>query len=556
MNNITETDVVIIGSGGGGLSAAITAANTGLKVLVIEKTAYFGGTTAISGGGIWVPANHLAEASGLSDTEHAASQYIKSLVGDIVREDILNAFVTHAHQMLKFLGNKSQVQFALHKAEPDYYQELPGAVTEGRLLSPLDFDGRQLGEDLEAIRPPLKEFNAPMGFMINFDDIDALSNVGKSLKSTLHAMRLMLDYLVDRLRYSRGTRLTMGNALVARLLISARKAGVELRRNTSMQELVIDNGCVTGVKVLQDGKLIQINARRGVILASGGFSASLEMRRQFIPYPEQHVSFLPDGNTGDGLRSALVLGAELETGNHDDAAYTVMSVLHKPDGSLGKYPHVFLDRTKPGCIAVNSKGLRFGNEAAADFVKAIHNSGSVPAHLICDHVFIKKFGLGLVLPGGIRLGKMIKAGYIISAPTIKELAGRIGADADQLEATISTSNQYAKTGKDLDFNKGNSAVDRALGDAEHHPNPCLGAIAKAPFYAVQVFPGDGSTTLGLKTNQHAQVLKADTPIPGLYACGLDMNTLWRGKEPAHGSYNTLAMTFGYIAAKHIANDAS
>jgi succinate dehydrogenase/fumarate reductase flavoprotein subunit len=549
-----EADVVIVGSGGAGLTAAITAASAGLEVLVIEKTGYFGGATAISGGGIWIPANSVAAAAGYSDTPEAAKTYISQLVGEIVRTDLLDAFVDNASKVLDFMQANSLASFDLHHNEPDYYQELDGAVMEGRLLSPADYDGRLLGDYLSLLRPPLKEFNAPMGFMVSFDDLPHLMNIGKSFSSTIHVLKLVLRYARDRISYPRGTRLTMGNALVARLLRSALDRGISLWNYTPMTGLIYEQDRVVGVEVQRDGVQQSIRARRGVILASGGFSASLEMRRKFIPYPEQHVSFMPDGNTGDGLSRALELGAQLETGNHADAAYTVMSVLHKPDGSLGKYPHVFLDRPKPGCIAVNAAGKRFGNEATANLVKAMHDSGSVPAHLICDHPFIKKYGLGLVFPGGVGLKKMLKAGYVIQSPTIAGLAQEIGADPQQLEQTVAQVNRYAQTGVDSDFHKGESAADLALGDPEHGPNPCLGKIEQGPFYAVKIFPGDGSTMLGLRVNNSAQVLQeeGDAPIPGLYACGLDMNVLWRGREPSHGSYNALSMTFGHLAAQHIA----
>lgn len=553
-----EKDVVIVGSGGGGLTAALTAAKAGLNVLVIEKTLYFGGTTAISGGGIWIPGNSLAAREGGKDSAEAGARYIRNLVGDIVHEDVLQAFVRNGAAMVDFLHANSDVRFELHHNEPDYFQEIDGAMLDGRLLSPMPYDGRRLGKLLAEIRPPLKEFNAPLGFMISFPDIPHLMNVGKSLKSTLHVLRLFGRYRLDLLRYPRGTHLTMGNALIARLLHTAAGLGVELWLRSPMTRLIVEGGRVVGVEIERDGAPRMIRARRGVILASGGFSASPEMRRRFLPYADQHVSLLPEGNTGDSLRSALEVGAGLDVGNHDDAAYTVISVLHKPDGTPGKYPHVFLDRPKPGCIAVNAQGKRFGNEADADFVKAMHRTASVPAYLLCDHRFIKKYGLGLVFPGGAGLGRLIKAGYIITADTLAGLAQKIGADGANLLQTVSSSNRYALEGRDPEFHKGDSPVNRALGDAGHKPNPCLGPMDTAPFYAVKIFPGDGSTTLGLKTNAAAQVLHEATgrPIDGLYACGLDMNALWRGREPSHGSYNALSMTFGYVAANHIAENGA
>lgn len=546
-------DVVVAGSGGAGLTAAIRAARAGLSVLVAEKTPYFGGATALSGGGMWIPGNRLALEAGFDDSPQRAAAYISALVGDIVHTGVLGAFVENGPRMVDFLLAQTELRLALHPGEPDYFQELEGAAMDGRLLSPIEYDGRLIAHLLPKIRPPLQEFNAPAGFMINFEDIPHLTRVGKSLGSTGHVLKLVVRYAMDRLRYPRGTRLTMGNALVGRLLKTAVDEGVVLLNHAAVTRLLTDRGAVTGAEIQRPDATYRVTAERAVVLASGGFAASAEMRRKFLPYADQHVSLMPEGNTGDGINAALQLGARLETGNHADAAYTVISVVRKPDGSLGKYPHVFFDRPKPGCIAVNAAGRRFGNEAAADFVKAMHASGSVPAHLVCDHAFIRRYGLGLVFPGGIGLKKMLRLGYLQRAPDLPTLAGLIGVDAAALAETVAAMNDYAESGVDAEFHKGESAVDLALGDPEHRPNPCLGKIAAAPYYAVKIFPGDGSSMLGLRVNANAQVVAGDTdePVPGLYACGLDMNALWRGREPSHGSYNALAMTFGFVAASHL-----
>jgi hypothetical protein len=232
----------------------------------------------------------------------------------------------------------------------------------------------------------------------------------------------------------------------------------------------------------------------------------------------------------------------------------VISVLTNPDGSVRKFPHLFLDRGKPGCIAINKNGKRFGNESTTNLVEPMHRTGSVPAHLLCDHAFIRKYGLGHVRPGGIGLKKMLAAGYVLSAPTLAELAVKIGADATNLVDTVQRFNAMAATGVDADFNRGSDPADHAMGDMRHKPNPCLGPIATAPFYAVTIYPGDTTTTVGLKVDARARVLNADgQPIPGLHAIGLDMNSLWRGRAPAHGANNTLALTFGFIAAETLAD---
>lgn len=552
----TEYDVVVVGSGGAGLSTALVSAQKGLSVLVVEKTQYFGGTTAISGGGIWVPGNHLALEAGLKDSPEDGFSYIEGLVEDRLRADILRTYVDNAHEMVRYMHDNTDVRFSLHDDQPDYYLDLPGAKTDGRVLDPVDFDGRQAPEDLVAIRPPLKEFNAPMGFMVGFPDIPHLMNAKKSIKSLFHVLKMVGRYVKDRISYPRGTHLTMGNALIARLMYSAQKAGVELQNNTAMTDLLTEDGKVVGVELEHNGVKTKVTAKKAVVLASGGFSQNEEMRKKFIPYPESHVSFLPEGNTGDGIAAAEKVGGGLEEGNYHNAAWAVLSVLKEPNGNVRKQPHVMLDRTKPGCIAVNDKGERFVNECAANFVEAMHDTASVPAHLVCDHKFIKKYGLGLVMPGGMGLGKMIKAGYVITAPTVEGLAEKIGADKNGLLETVKKHNTYAEQGKDPDFGKGDTEADTCWGDLEHSPNPCLGPIATGPYYAVKIFPGDGSTTLGLKVSDSAEVLDAEgNPVGGLYACGLDMNVLWRGREPSHGSYNGLSLTFGYVIANHLANSS-
>ncbi len=320
-----------------------------------------------------------------------------------------------------------------------------------------------------------------------------------------------------------------------------------------MQRLVVEDGAVTGVMVTRAGTPVMVKARRGVVLATGGFSANPQMRRQYIPYAEHHVSLVPEGNTGDGLNTALEAGGGFDGDNLSNAGWVVVSVLRESNGSVRKFPHLFLDRGKPGCIAVNRDGKRFGNESTTNLVEPMHRTGSVPAHLVCDDAFIHRYGLGLVRPGGWGLRRMIAAGYVITTPTLEDLAGRIGAPAAALAATVDRFNAQAAAGVDDDFGRGRERADHFMGDATHGPNPCLGPIRKAPFYAVQIHPGDSTTTVGLRVDARARVLDVQgAVIPGLHAIGLDMNSLWRGRAPGNGANNTLGLTFGFIAARTLA----
>jgi succinate dehydrogenase/fumarate reductase flavoprotein subunit len=546
-------DVVVVGSGGAGMTAATVAADLGLDVLLVEKTEYFGGATALSGGGIWVPCSPQARAAGITDDLDDAARYAEAVIGPTLRKDLLQAFLESAPAMVEHLETRTQVKFALQQGFADWHPQAPGFSANGRLLTPVDFSGRAMGALFAVLRPPLSTFNAPGGLMIGLADMAHAARFTKSFASFRHMAALAVRYGFDRLRYPRGARLTMGNALAARLLLSAAQAGVELWRDSAMEQLIVEDGAVKGVLVRKKGALVEVRARRGVVLASGGFSANAQMRHQYIPYAEHHVSIVPEGNTGDGLAQALEAGAGFDGDNLSNAGWVVVSVLAKPDGSLIKFPHLFLDRGKPGCIAVNAQGKRFGNEAATNLVQPMHETGSVPAHLICDHRFIKNYGLGLVRPGGFGLRRLIAAGYVIAAPSLRDLAARIGADSDGLSETVTRFNGYAASGVDPDFHRGADKADAFMGDLEHKPNPCLGPIGTAPFYAVKIFPGDTTTTVGLRVDAKARVLRADgKPIPGLHAVGLDMNSLWRGRAPGNGGNNTLSLTFGYIAARALA----
>ena len=536
------------------MTAALVAAKMGLDVLLVEKTEYFGGTTAWSGGGIWAPGNSLAREAGMDDSPDLVRQYAQAVVGPTVRDDLLDAFLENVPDAVEFLQENSDVKFSLQEGFPDWHPDKPGFSASGRLLMAETFDGRLLGGRLGQMRPPLTEFNAPGGMMLGLTDMPHIATIKSSWASFRHIAGLLLRYGWDRLRYKRGTRLTMGNALAARLLHSCDKAGVELWSNAPMLSLVEEAGSVTGAVIERNGRSLTVKTRRGVILASGGFSSNPAMRAQFIPYADHHVSLVSSGNVGDGINNALALGANYDSDNLSNAGWVVISVLHEEDGSLRKFPHLFLDRGKPGCIAVNAEGQRFGNESTTNLVEPMHRTGSVPAHLICDHHFIKRYGLGLVRPGGIGLKKKLLAGYVLRANTLTELANTIGANAEKLDATVIRFNEQAERGVDDDFGRGGQESDYSMGDMNHTPNPCLGPIQHPPFYAVKIFPGDSTTTVGLKVDIKARVLNADgQAIRGLHAIGLDMNSLWRGMAPGNGANNTLSLTFGYIAASALAD---
>ena len=544
-------DVVVVGSGAGGMSAAITAAKAGLDVLLIEKSEYVGGSTAVSGGAMWVPENPHAAKAGHADTREAAMTYLEAVLGNRLRPDLMRAFLDNGPEMVRFFERETALKFEARAYSPDYQPEQPGASRGGRTIDPAPYDGNELRADFAL----LKEFTVLGGMMVNRKDIDALVGRFRSLANFRHSAKLLIQYGLDRLRHPRGARLLMGNALAGRLLKSARLAGVDLRTRTAAGSLIEQHGAVTGLVVKGAQGERRIGARRGVVLASGGFPANAAMRREHMPHAEVHRSMAPVTDTGDGIALGLSVGGALRDDNIGAAFWTPVSVLKKPDGSEVQFPHLILDRAKPGLIAVDGKGNRFVNEATSyhGFVEAMHAGGAVPAFLVCDSAFLRKYGLGLVHPGLKTPKAFVEAGYLFEGDSIAALAGRIGVPMPALAAAVAGMNEAARSGEDAAFGKGSSEYNRYLGDPNNKPNACLGPIETSPFYAVKVWPGDIGTATGLTCDPQARVLGRDErPVPGLYATGNDMNSIMAGAYPGAGITLGPALTFGFIAGRALA----
>ncbi len=537
-----EFDLVVLGSGASGMTAALVAAIEGARVLVLESTSHVGGTSARSSGTLWIPPAGDA----------AAATYLDALVGEKADRALREVFLAAGPAMIACLEKHAGFVFRRYPEHPDYRQNLPGAASGMRPLEPPEFDGRLLGDAFVRVGWPLPELMLSGGMMVTRGEAATLLRAGRSIDGTLLGARLVLRYLADRLRYPRGTRLVLGNALVARLFKGLLDRQVPVWCEAGTERLIVDDE-VRGAVVRRDGKQIRVRARRGVVLAGGGFPASAALReKNFRPPVARHTAAY-EGCVGDTLRLGQEAGGVLGPSGEDNAFWFPSSVATRPDGTTAVYPHIVLDRAKPGLVAIGRSGRRFTDEAASyhEFTRAMYRTSNVPAWLICDRRFVRKYGLGMIRPMTPRLTPYLACGYLRAADTIAALAGAIGVAPEGLTDTVRRHNDFARTGIDGDFGKGGNVYDRANGDPAHKPNACLGPIERAPFYAVRVEPTPLGTSLGLRTDANAQVCDAaGKPIAGLYAVGNDMQSVMGGEYPGAGAQLGPGMTFGYLAALH------
>lgn len=552
-------DLVVLGTGAAGMTAALVATLEGLDVCLVEHAGEVGGTTARSSGTVWIPGNpHLGDRAAADAA--AARTYLDALVGARAAPALREAFLAAGPQMLRYLAQRTDVDFRPYATSADYRQDLPGAATGGRPLEPLPFDGRKLGAAFDRVAAPLPELTLLGGMMITRGEAARLLGLPASWDAWRLGARLVSRHALDRLRYRRGTRLVLGNALAARLYANLLDRRVPVRLGTEPTALVVENSRVAGIVVRQGAATSTMRARCGVVLAGGGFPSSAQWRERHLPAPFAQHSPAHPGCDGSTLALALAAGAALGSPGTDNAQWFPSSVAPRPDGTLAVYPHIVLDRAKPGLVAVNAAGLRFVDEAVSyhEFVRAMYRSHAsvptIPAWLVCDRRFVWRYGLGMIRPRTLRLAPFVARGYLRMAATLPELAATIGVDATGLAQTVTRHNAFARTGVDADFAKGGNAYDVSNGDVAHGPNPCLGPIAAPPYCAVAVLPTPLGTSLGLRTDACARVLDATgRPLPGLYACGNDMDSPFGGEYPGPGAQIGLAMTFGYVAALAAAN---
>ncbi|MEY4490653.1 MAG: hypothetical protein RLY41_459 [Pseudomonadota bacterium] len=562
LNDHDSVDVVVIGSGGAGFSAALNAAIDGARVLLVERMAHVGGTTAWSAATTWVPGTKRGLEVNPDDTPERVAKFLDLAVGERSDAQLRQSFIDNGPHAIAKLEAHSALQFQVRMLHPDYLSELEGSVLRGRAIEPQPFDGKLLGPNLNLVRDPIPEFTVLGGMMVDRDDIFHLLRLTDTWKSFSYSVRIIVRHFLDKLLHPRSTRLVMGNALIARMLYSfiARKG--LLVTNTEVTQLLQDGNHIGGVtlqQTLTNGNLIKrtIYSKGGVIMASGGFNRHATRRADMLPGANEAWCPAAPGHTGKAQDLALQAGGHLGSGGLSHAFWAPVSTRQRADGSQAVFPHFVMDRGKPGMITVDSQGQRYLNESTSYHLFGIamqaHHATtpSVPSWLVCDAGALKRYGIGMVRPGGKGLAPFLADGYLLQGRTLEDLAQQIKVPSDKLTATVARFNAFADNGVDEDFQRGTTDYQRANGDATWHgPNPCLGALREGPFYAVALYPGDIGGATGLVTDGDARVLNAQgQAIDGLYACGNDMHSIMGGVYPAPGITIGPGITFGYLAAK-------
>jgi len=562
-NRVQECDVLVIGAGAGGLSTAIVAAKHGLKVIVVEKAPVFGGTTAFSGGVLWIPGNKTCPAAA-KDTRDAAVEYLKNETGNFYNEEAVSAFLDNGPKMLDWFDRETDVKF-VPTLYPDYHPNVGGGVDVGRSVLAKPFNVTALGRDMKRLRPPLATITF-IGMMFNSSNADLkhFFNATKSLKSAIYVAKRLGSHMMDLVKYGQGVEVTSGNALAARLAKSALDLGIPILTSAPAKQLLIEGNAVKGAVVATPEGEITIHASRGTVLAAGGFPHDLKRLAKAYTHVArggEHASPTPTDNTGDGVALAEQVGGRCEIRLAAPAAWMPVSLVPRGEGKFGVFPHL-LDRYKPGVIAVNRRGRRFCNESesyhdvGAAMIATCEGEKETAAWLICDHPTMRKYGLGYAKPAPVPIQAYISNGYVTRGKTLRDLAQQLGMNADGLEETIAHYNTDAVNGEDPEFGRGTTAFNRYLADPENKPNPCVAPIQQGPFYAVKMVMGDLGSFDGLTTDTIGRVLnQQDQPIEGLYAVGNDRASMMGGNYPGAGITLGPIMTFGYIAGRHLAGVA-
>ena len=553
-------DFVIVGSGGGSMCAALLAKELGKQALIIEKRDKVGGTTGFSGGAMWIPNNPVMKRSGLSDSYEKARQYFDAAVpyqGPGSSPERREMYLKTGPQMVEFLERKGLKYTPINFVWPDYYDDRPGGEHKSRSLVCDLFDINELGEWKDklslypAAMPPMGSQDFPILFLMK-----------RNWAGKMMALKLVWRMLVGKLTGKH--MVANGGAMQGRMLQIALREKLPIWTKTPVRDFVVEDGRVTGVVAVRDGKEIRIRAKEGVLINAGGFSRNAEMRKKYQPQPSSHIrTSVNPGDTGEVIEAAMKLGAAVDcmdeawwviTSNGPNESWPEGAVL--PDGSILPFMH-HLDLSLPYSFMVDQNGERYCDEAGAYmeigqrmYQRHKETGKGVPSWVIMDSRHRKWYPWGST-PPGVTPKSWLDSGYMKKADTIEELAGICGIDPTGLKKTVERFNGFCRTGVDEDYGRGSREFDRAHGDPTIKPNACLGPIEQGPFYAVAMYPADVGTAGGVVTDQFARVLKEDgSVIPGLYATGNSTASVMGRSYIGAGASIGPSFVFGYIAAKH------
>lgn len=558
----SQYDLVVVGSGAAGLTCAITARKLGLDVVVLEKEPVFGGTTALSGGVLWVPLTHHGRAQNPGDSVQSVREFLQSETGRFYDSESVEAFIAHGPQMVDFLERETSMKF-VPTLYPDYHPTAPGGADVGRSILAQAYDIRGLGKDMDRLKPPLKTITF-IGMMFNSSNADLkhFFRATKSLRSALYVARRLLNHVKELVLYRRAVQVTSGNALAARLAKSALDLGIPIVTSTPVARIAMVGDRANGVVIETDGVERHIGASKGVVLACGGFPHDKKRIGEAYPHlrrGHEHLSPTPVSNTGDGCRMAEAAGGHVDIRFPQPAAWMPVTRVDFGKGETGVFPHL-LDRYKPGVIGVLSTGKRFTNESnsyhdvGAAMIEACEALPETAMWLLCDKRALASYGLGYVKPAPMPITPFLRNGYLLEGKTLWELASKAGIDPQGLEDTVRAYNQHAVKGEDPAFDRGGNSFNRYLADPDNKPNPCVAPIVSGPFYAIKLLVGDLGTFDGLQTSVEGAVLRRDgTVVEGLYAVGNDRASMMGGNYPGAGITHGPNMTFAYITARHIAS---
>ena len=550
-----EFDFVVVGSGGGSMCAALVMRQMGKTALVLEKTELVGGTTARSGGVMWVPNNRFMAEEGIDDSPEQAMAYMEATAGTSqdapgTSYERRAAYVSEAPRMIDFLVQQG-IELRRYPYWPDYYDDRAGGSEPGRTVGAKLFNAAELGEWCKKLRP---NFISLPGTL---DEFFTLGTFKQSWAGKRMMLKVGLRAAVAKLTGKHWV--TAGAALQGRMLQRALAAGVAIRTETPVQSFIVENGAVKGVITQRDRREWRVGARLGVLVNAGGFAHNQAMLDQHIPGVSAKWTGVPKGDTGEMIQALMALGAA--TGQMEEMVGNQMSI---PPGKESTGDGVDLNAvsgqmsySKPHAIVVDQTGVRYMNECGSymefcqNVLKRNREVPAIPSWWIADERCMASYMFCGLMPGGKKPQEWYDAGFVHKADTIEELAAKMGADPATLHGTIDRFNDNVRAGQDRDFNRGDRAYDRWLGDPYNRPHETLGTIEQGPFYATTVVPGNVGTYGGVVTDVNARVLREDgSPIPGLYATGTTTASVMGRVYPGAGSSIGPSFTWGFVAAKH------